>query len=299
VTCPHKSCQSPPRDLVCGASGSVQSRILKRCWGWGFTLIELLVVIAIIAILAALLLPVLARAKAKATGIQCVNNLRQISFSWTMYADDNDGQIPPNAIFYQRNSTWVKGWLNYAQSVPDNTNTVFLRASHLWPYHKSLGVWKCPADQSTSKHGRRSYPRVRSIAMNGFLNPPSLAEWQAGHRPIRKLADAGGKSPSRIYVVLDQREDRINNGYFAVDMNGYSPRNESQLRWVDYPASYHNGAGGVTLADGHAEIKRWLDPRTRVPIRKGVNIPIFVNSPRNQDILWLQERSTAPRRSRR
>ena len=272
---------------------------LSKCQLRGFTLIELLVVIAIIAILAGLLLPALARAKAKATGISCMNNLRQMSFSWAMYTDDHDGRLVPNAVFPTRNRSWVKGWLNYAQSVPDNTNTVYLMQSRLWPYHQSIGVWKCPADKSTSRHGGKQLPRVRSISMNGFLNPPALQAWQAGYRPIRKLSDVSGKSLSELYVVLDQREDRINNGYFAVDMTGYNPRNPNATRWVDYPASYHNNAGGVTLADGHAVIKKWIDPRTSVTIRKGVNIPIFVSSPKNVDIHWLQHRSAPPKRSRR
>ena len=272
---------------------------LAKCQLRGFTLIELLVVIAIIAILAGLLLPALARAKAKATGISCMNNLRQMSFSWAMYTDDHDGRLVPNAVFPTRNRSWVKGWLNYAQSVPDNTNTVYLMQSRLWPYHQSIGVWKCPADKSTSRHGGKQLPRVRSISMNGFLNPPALQAWQAGYRPIRKLSDVSGKSLSELYVVLDQREDRINNGYFAVDMTGYNPRNPNATRWVDYPASYHNNAGGVTLADGHAVIKKWIDPRTSVTIRKGVNIPIFVSSPKNVDIHGLQHRSAPPKRSRR
>ena len=268
----------------------------KKC---GFTLIELLVVIATIAILAGLLLPALAKAKDKATGISCMNNLRQMSFSWTMYADDNDDKLVPNAVYSNRRNSWVQGWLNYAQPVPDNTNTVYLMQSYLWPYHKSLGIWKCPADKSTSRHGGKELPRVRSIAMNGFLNSPTIQTWQTGFQTMRKLSDAAGKSLSELYVVLDQREDRINNGYFAVDMNGYNPRNSRATRWVDYPASYHNNAGGVTLADGHAVIKKWVDARTTVPIRKGINIPVFVPSPKNADILWLQERSAPPKRKRR
>ncbi|OUV37734.1 MAG: hypothetical protein CBC62_07570 [Opitutia bacterium TMED102] len=117
---------------------------------------------------------------------------------------------------------------------------------------------------------------------------------------IEFAIDAAGKPLSELYVVLDQREDRINNGYFAVDMNGYNPRNPNATRWVDYyPAYYHNNAGGVKLADGHAEIKKWVDSRTSVPIRKGVSIPIFVSSPKNDDILWLQQRSAPPKRSSR
>jgi len=98
--------------------------------------------------------------------------------------------------------------------------------------------------------------------MNGFLNPPSLQQWRAGYRPMYKHSDADGKPMSEIYVVLDQREDRINNGFFAVDMNGYNARNPNATHWLDYPAHYHNNAGGVTLADGHAVIKKCDDPRT-------------------------------------
>jgi prepilin-type N-terminal cleavage/methylation domain-containing protein len=136
-----------------------------------FSLIELLVVVAVIAILAGLLLPVLGKAKAKGQGIGCLSNLRQLSLSWLMYADDNNDRIPPNNLnAADPTKTWVRGWLDYSFPVPDNTNTVFLMTSHLWPCHRSLGVWKCPADKSTSKHGGKVYPRVRSVSMNNWLN---------------------------------------------------------------------------------------------------------------------------------
>ena len=262
-----------------------------------FTLIELLVVIALIAILAGMLLPALSKAKSKAQGISCMNNLRQMTFSLVMYCSDNDDELPPNAVYpTHRYSSWVQGWLNYALPVQDNTNTVYLMESHLWDYHRSLGIWKCPSDSSISIHGGKRIPRVRSISMNGFFNPTTSdglhANWRGGFQPMRKISDSKDKPLSDLFAILDQREDRLNNGYFAVDMNGYNPANPDILKWVDYPSSYHNNSGGISFIDGHAIIKRWIDPRTTVPIVKGVNIPISVRSPKNKDISWFQARSS-------
>jgi prepilin-type N-terminal cleavage/methylation domain-containing protein len=265
-----------------------------RCTA-GFTLIELLVVIAIIAILASLLLPTLVKAKAKAQGIQCLNHLRQMGLSWIMYADDNADRIPPNNLnATDPTRTWVRGWLDYATPVPDNTNTVYLMTSHLWPYHKSLGIWRCPADKSMSRHGGRLLPRVRSIAMNNWLNSDAPWEGQAQYRVFRKTSDMTQPAPAGVWVLIDEREDRINNGFFVVSMSGFDPRNLSAIQMIDMPASYHNGAGGLTFADGHSEIKRWLDPRTKPPIRPGRNLPLTAGSPGNRDVIWLQERSTGP-----
>ncbi len=265
----------------------------QACFANAFTLIELLVVIALIAMLAGVLLPALAKAKSKAQGIQCLNNLQQLSLSWIMYADDNGDRIPPNSVNESDSQkTWVVGWLDYARSVPDNTNTIYLMKSHLWPYHRTLAVWRCPADKSMSKHGGKQYPRVRSVSMNCWLN--SEGPWQglSQYKVMRKTSDLQNPGPSGIWTITDEREDRINNGFFAVDMTGFSPRNPGALRLMDVPASYHNGAGGVTFADGHAEIKKWLDPRTTPPIKPGRDLPLEAASPNNRDVLWLQERST-------
>jgi prepilin-type N-terminal cleavage/methylation domain-containing protein/prepilin-type processing-associated H-X9-DG protein len=253
-----------------------------------FTLIELLVVIAIIAILAAMLLPALSKAKAKALGISCMNNQKQLLLGWIMYSGENNDQIAPVLPLagYEPNINLIvahpPGWNKYnwvyqrVDVSPDATNVLNLQLGLIYSFINNVKVYKCPADQKTDSSGNQV---IRSLSMNAWLNPGTYAPPAAGYRVYRKQSDTSFPGSANLFVTIDENPYTINDGAFYCDPS-------QPTTWVDVPASYHNNAGGLGFADGHAEIKHWRDANMVSARQQNVT------ADSSGDLQWLQQRST-------
>ena len=261
----------------------------------GFTLIELLVVIAIIAILAGILLPVLGKAKTKAQGIFCMSNGKQLMLGWNLYAGEHNERLVRTAgldslvaVVSPTKSYPLNQWcMGTMESTPSSTNTLLIMDSLLYPFVKSLAVYKCPADRKTTQDpygSRGSVPTVRSMSMNCWMNP--INAWApdspTGANPVRNFRTTSHiLKPAATWVTLDENPASINDGWFVCD-----PLTST---WVDIPAVYHNGANGISYADGHSEIKKWRDP---VILNRRTAVIRATPMDKNRDLRWLAERST-------
>jgi prepilin-type N-terminal cleavage/methylation domain-containing protein/prepilin-type processing-associated H-X9-DG protein len=221
--------------------------------GNGFTLIELLVVIAIIAILAALLLPALSKAKGKGTQIACLNNLRQLQTAWTMYVGEHNEVMPENKMSgvgllgcVSTSNSWVTG---NAQASAD---PALIQHGSLYAYTPNIGVFHCPADRSTVFDA--SAPRTRSYSMDAYLNGGLDARIYGGYLPgnVVRFSELA-PSPTRIFVFLDECQAIIDDGVFLL----YPQPADF---WQNGPSHRHSQGANLSFGDGHCEHWKWLYP---------------------------------------
>ncbi|HET7625180.1 MAG TPA: prepilin-type N-terminal cleavage/methylation domain-containing protein [Verrucomicrobiae bacterium] len=251
-----------------------------------FTLIELLVVIAIIAILAAMLLPALSKAKSKAQGIACMNNTKQLTLGWILYQTDHNDHLMDGKP--------VAGNMDWSVN-SDNTNVQMLIVadgpgwtSPMANYVKSSGVWKCPADKIPGPLGER----VRSLSMNGALfgSPVTVADpaYPVGRTYYKAVEKASQlRRPSDVFVCVDEHPDSINDSLFMFDPGKLPPL----YSWRDLPASYHNGAADFSFADGHSEIHKWLSAKTKQPIHKQLKWwGSSLSDAESPDLQWMNDK---------
>jgi prepilin-type N-terminal cleavage/methylation domain-containing protein/prepilin-type processing-associated H-X9-DG protein len=286
----------------------------------GFTLIELLVVIAIIAILAAMLLPALAKAKDRANAIRCMNNHRSLMIAWQMYVNENQDRLPYCSDASGVTNTpgvWIEGIETF--NTFDSFDQNLIKASPLWPYcGNSFEIWKCPADTSTATFSGVTLPRTRTMSMNYWLGGPGGKPYTSGipfsdtnpdGTPLgtiyHKFSDIQGKGGvTSIFVFLYMRKDSVNNGNFGTCMDGYPTGGTvvpttSKFQFWDVPGMAHSGGCSFSYADGHAEGHKWTDPRTAKPYYSPANTApprswTIFTSPDNKDIGWLQDHATRP-----
>lgn len=263
-----------------------------------FTRADLLAVLVVLTLLAGVSRPVWGNADGTRS-LLCMDNLRQLSAAWLMFADDEEGRFVGNthgsASPPLRYNTWAVGRLDWSGS-RDNTNTVYLtdpRYAHLWIYLPGdTSVYKCPADDYVSRETARfgMVQRVRTYSMNSYVGDgdviPALVE--PGYSFYRRQGDFRGLPPSDVFVFGEEHPDSLNDPIFL------APK-YSEWTWVDFPGSFHLGAGTFNFADGHVEQHAWATPETVAPVTFGGVRRNMVGIPADDpDMIWLRQHASEP-----
>jgi len=275
-----------------------------KCWtgrrSFGFTLVELLVVLAVITILAALLLPALAGARAKAKAISCLNNARQLGLASQIYTDEFGERLPYNLgeseirakVSQNQFLNWNSSIMDWEVVNSDNTNIALVTLGGIGPYtSRNAKIYKCPNDTYLSDLQAASgwSARVRSFSMNAMIGDAGQFSKSGAnvnnpdYRQFFKVTQV--TQPAQIFVFIEEHPNSIDDGYFI--------NNPDQFTWTNLPAAHHNGAANLSFVDGHVELHKWLESSTKLPVRAGVAyLPIGVPAASRRDFGWLMYRTS-------
>lgn len=221
---------------------------ISRC---GFTLIELLVVIAIIAILAAMLLPALSKAKARAQETQCLDNIRQLQIASLVYISDNHDRFPDNKVGSPTSeagpNSWIKGNVQRFTTPPQSYSTYWISTGALWPYNRSYGIYVCPTDHSLVT---ASIAHNRSYAISVWLSCNNINQVNNDAYATEALKSTQVRNPSQTIDFMEENQVSIDNGVI-----GIFSRTTAGI-W-NLPSNRHDNSGTLTFVDGHAEAWKW------------------------------------------